>query len=521
MFSMLARQARSRPSGVPLKLNAIFLAAVAIASLAKGSGAVALTSGQKRDMLPPREKTFLNIVFSGDEAKAVEYAQTAGVNPNAIGGDPLSAWFYRVAPVANVDLQRIVFGRFRQNPNPANVGDTALSGFCNMPNLPGNIRIEVQGSADEKAALQQQVEAARRGHLNNIMAGFRSLLGYGLKDKAILTEIFVGCLSNRMVPTTPENYDLVLAPMLKAGADIDGIDGQRPLLNAVRSGNPFLVERLVGDGADVDYHLPSGFGSMPYGQGPCQPRADQSLYGFVFDYVQTRNEEAALRIIRALAQKGLSPTKKWGRGNTNNCKYASLYDAVIDVGNLTYAARIKEIADGGGKQSSAPPAAKPADLGAKPPTVIAPVAAATMPLTQAPAPIGAWKFIVENGRPVAMAKREIAEGNFLAGLRIECAGGRLEYVPVALRLGAIQTLWVNGMNDITHTIPLSRGHVTGADNALLSKEFLGSETNYRRQGAGDNWGVEMSIDGPEAGMQIIKMAGFSQVRSLMLANCKT
>lgn len=118
-----------------------------------------------------------------------------------------------------------------------------------------------------------------------------------------------------------------------------------------------------------------------------------------------------------------------------------------------------------------------------------------------------------------MAKRDKPDGDHLAGLRLECGvAGRLEYVPVALR-NAINTLWVNGMDDNSYAIPLAGGRVSGSDNVALSKEFLGSEANYKRNGTAD-WAIEMSIDGPETAMQNIKMNGFSEMRSYMLANCK-
>ena len=105
-----------------------------IATTASPLHAYTLSSEQRREMLPPRERTFLNIVFSGDEAKSVEYVQAAGINPNSIGGEPLSAWLFHFGPAANINVQRIVFERFRQNPNPPNIGkDTDLSSFVTCP----------------------------------------------------------------------------------------------------------------------------------------------------------------------------------------------------------------------------------------------------------------------------------------------------------------------------------------------------------------------------------------------------
>jgi hypothetical protein len=478
----------------------------------------ALTSSQKRDMLSPRERTFLTIVFSGDESKAAEYAQTASLNPNSIGGEPLSTWFYGLGPVANINVQRIVFERFRQNPNPANVGDMEfLGGFCNMPSLPDNIRTNAQGTPAEKAELQQRQESARRGHVEKIMASFQSLLGYGLKDKAILARIFTGCMEHRMIPKTAAYYDLVFAPMLKAGASIDGYDNHRPLQMAMQDGNPDMVERLVADGADVIYHIPSPTG-LPYGQGPCQPRADQSLYRYVFNYVRSNNEEAALRIIQALAFKGLSPMAKWGYGDGGGCKYTTLYDAVIDTGNLAYAARIKEIAGGVGK-----PAARPAPT---PQPVAAAASVANAPAPVVPTRFGSWSISAgADGRPIAAtlaANGPPSESGPLQALRLECvAGGKLEYVPVTAKNSPARALWLNGADDNLNEMRLVNGRAAGAFAATLSKEFGTSEANIRRNGTADNWVMEMTVDDSNTPMSNIQMNGFSQMRSYMLAHCKS
>jgi len=485
--------------------SSLWILAATLLPAVEAARAIELTTSQKRAELSPREANFLKFVFAGDEAKAVEYAQVAGINPNAIRGEPLSTWFYGLAPVANINVQRIVFERFRQNPNPPQVGDMEfLNRFCDMPPLPQNIRIAVQGTPEQKAALEQEQESARRIHADRIMAGFRSLLGYGLKNKAILTRIFVGCVSNRMIPKTTEYYNLMLAPMIKAGANIDGDDAYRPLLNAVSNREADLVSQLVLGGADVDYHLPSRFG-LPYGQGACQPRADQSLYRHVFDYTRPGNSGAELRIIGMLYRKGLSPLKKWGFDAAGGCKYASLYDVVLDTGNLTYAAQIKEIPDIIAKQQRE--AGVPVQASAQPANQTAPAAAQ----------FGAWKVTVEDGKPVGVAKNLKADSADIQGIRLECAAGRLEYVPVSRR-ALPKTLWVSGMDDIHYTIALTSGRVTGADNVALSKEFLASEANAKRNGQKD-WAIGMSLEG-EDDVQAIAMGGFSQMRSYMLANCR-
>ncbi len=150
-----------------------------------------------------------------------------------------------------------------------------------------------------------------------------------------------------------------------------------------------------------------------------------------------------------------------------------------------------------------------------------PIAAQTVPVApQTPPALGDWRFIVDKGRPVAMAKRTRADGDHLAGIRIECgARGNLEYVPVALR-SAIKTLWVNGMDDINFTIPLVNGRATGADNAMLSKELLKFDAMAKKDNQ-KTWTIAMSIDGPETSLQDIAMGGFAQVRDLMLKGCKS
>ncbi|HEY0329879.1 MAG TPA: hypothetical protein VGC77_12355 [Rhodopseudomonas sp.] len=486
---------------------------------------------QSPEKLSQRERTFLDLIEVGDEAKAVEYAKVAEINPNSIAGEPLGSWFYAMFPnrggtpiQRRLNVQRIVFQTFKQNPNPPSIQKNAIARFCNYAPYNDNPMMKF-GNADEQRMLATQRFNQQKPHIDNMAAAFDSLIGYGLRDKTIINEIFISCffhnaasLSDGVVNENEYVYDTLITKILKAGADINTEDGpERPIQFALRLGYPGIVERLLRDGAQLNFVVRTNAFDHTNPSEGCQPRRSRSVYGAMFNYVDSRNVEAALRVVSALAKAGYSPTTKYGYTENPNgqilCHYKSFYDAVVDSGNLPYAARIKEIADGMGTPP-APPVDSP-----KPAATSTPAQPVQAALT-APPPIGAWRFTVENGRPVALAKSEKPDGSHLAALRLECAaGGRLEYVAVAARNG-FDTLWVNGIDDTLHTIPLVKGRVTGADNVLLSKEFLTMEGIAKRDNR-PGWGMEMSIDGPEAGMQTIEMGGFSKVRSFMLSQCKS
>lgn len=442
--------------------------------------------------LSEREKTFLKTVFEGNEAKAKEYVQIAAINVNALAGEPLSVWFYRMAGdmgrppfIRDQNVQRLVFEVFRQSPNPPNVGESYLDRFCQYAPY------QSRGGM----ASQTEIQSAQKPYVDAMANGFQSLLKYGLRDRALINAIFQGCVSKSNVTITEPFYQSVLSPMVKAGADVNGGSPQRPIERAVETLNPELAEGLVRDRAQVTMSFTV-----------CQQSAN--LYGYLFRYLgYPQNRERLVRMARALAAGGLPPTAKTGwidGGGYGQCRHSSFYDTVVDRGDLELAGQLKEVVQFAQPVRETTPA---------PPTV-----AATQP-TAVAQEMGAWKIVAENGKLVAITLDAKVTNGQIAGLRFQCAApGRLEYLPVTTRTSA-NTLWVNGMDDIQHTILLAGGRVSGTDNGMLSKEFAGSEANYKRNGTAD-WGIEMSIDGPEAGMQTIRMTGFSQMRSHMLANCK-
>lgn len=462
--------------------------------------AMALSSSQAEAKAPwenwrdlsQRDKTFLTTIFSGNEEKAAEYAQVAGINVNSLAGATLSAWFYRMAGdpgkppfIRDPNVQRIVFERFRQNPNPPNVDETYLDRFCQYAPFPIN-------------ATQAQIPEAQKPYVAAMATGFQSLLKYGVRDKTLVNAIFQGCLFKSDVVPTAQFYQNVLSPMVKAGADING-GRMRPIERAVEIFNADLVEGLVRDGAQVTMTL----------KGPCN--APSNLYGYLFKQLRTTDRDRLLRIVRALSSGGLPPTTKasWAdTGGYGSCHFNSLYDAAVDAGNLELAKQLKEAA---ADTSSSKPTQAPG-------TASASAAAAAPDVSSPPSQIGAWRVIVENERPVAMARSLRSEGDHIEGIRLECAAGRLEYVPVALRT-QIKTLWVHGPDDMQFTLPLTNGRVSGADNVALSKEFLEAEAAYARTGTKE-WSIGMSIDGENEGLQAIAMTGFSRMRGHMLANCK-
>ena len=216
--------------------------------------------------LSQREKTFLQLVFNGDEAKSVEYAQIAGINPNAIGGEPLSVWFYRMGntgrgPLYQVNAQRIVFERFRQNPNPQNIGQSMLGDFCANAPYSQDLQIQAGGMTTGAQAfgprweaVQKAIADQQRPEIEAMANRFKSLIAYGLRDKTIIRSIFVGCLGRRNFNITPNQYDLLITPMIQAGMNINMPlqDGRPAIENFVRAMDYLMVERIIKDGARLD-----------------------------------------------------------------------------------------------------------------------------------------------------------------------------------------------------------------------------------------------------------------------------
>ncbi|MET4802819.1 hypothetical protein [Bradyrhizobium sp. LB11.1] len=480
--------ASSRGPAVPKWIPTI------VTLLALGSsGASAEAPWEKWRKLSEREKTFLKTVFAGDEAKADEYVKVAGINVNSLAGEPLSVWFYRIGAedgprtpfVRDVKVQRIVFEHFRQNPNPTNVDETYLDRFCNYAPFP-------------PMGTDIQVETAQRPYMETMATGFQSLLRYGLRDKVLINAIFQGCM--KALRPTQYFYQNVLSPMVKAGADINAGVPQRPIEGAMESFNPDLVEGLVRDRAQV---------TMPV-KGGCAGAAN--LYGYLYANLRRYDREKLLRIVRALTAGGLSPTAKAAVSYNGQCHNSSLYDVAVDAGDLDLARQIKEA---GGSATAA------ADV------PVAPVKMASTPATTtAPTQIGSWSISTgADGRPVAATtavKAATSETGPLQALRLECvAGGRLEYVPVTAKSGPARALWLNGADDNLNELRLTNGRAAGAFAANLSREFGTSEANIRRNGTADNWVMEMTVDDSNSPMSNMQMNGFSQMRSYMLAHCKS
>jgi hypothetical protein len=471
-----------------------------------------------------RERVFMQHVMSGDEVKADEYARVAGINPNAVAGAPLSVWFYRLgaygnAPLYDVKVQRIVFEKFRQDPNPKNVGQNRLSYFC--ANAPysrtlqiqaGGMRTGAQAFGPKWEAVQRAIAEEQRPEIEAMASRFKSLIGYGLRDKALIRPIFVGCLGRRNFSLTKELYNLLVTPMIRAGMDINMPleDGRPAIENFVRTMDYIMVDRLMTDGARLDITV--------RGLGCSRPT---NLYVYFMNNLRPTNVTAALSVIKMLSRAGVSPMKPIAYGGYQ-CKFRSLYDAAIDAGNLRYAELIKAMAESGEQQRHAsaatPPAPRPAAQQAQP---APPRTAAATAAPQPPPQIGQWRFIIKDGRPTAMARAVTHQGDQLAGLNLECvSGGRLEYVPVALKLfDPIRTLWINSAGDV-FTFPLTNGRASRSTAVAISKQLLAEEAAYIRQGSADKWTLEMSIDSDNGPMSQIQLGGFSKIRSYMLANCK-
>jgi hypothetical protein len=477
--------------------------------LSVGSPELSLAEQQPSE----RERTFLKLVFNGDEAKAAEYAQVANINVNSIAGEPLSAWFYKDGHAQSgryelrfVAVQKIVFERFRQNPNPS-VGDaSALSQYCSYAPVQQNFQIEGSGAPDQIKALREAQDNQRRPHIDSMGAGFESLVRYGLKDRGIITRLFRGCIFKAAVPLNDYFYDTVLSRMVRAGADINGADGgERAIQYAFKTLNAGLAEKLVRDGAGVKFAVGAqcGMNAVP-----------SNLYGFLMPNVKTRDQAGLLRLVAVLAKGGLSPMASATYVTANgygSCVTKSLYDAAVDTGDLDLAKRIKEAA--GGAQTSAAPVSSPQPSATSSATV-----PAAPPTASVPSQIGAWQVVMDNGRLVAVAKADKKTSNGFAALRLECVGGKLEYAPVALKLnGPMTSLWISIAGDAKE-MKLVNQRASGPSATTLSNEFAANEP---KAGEPQDWGIEMTVQSWNSVGDNVVMTGFSKMRAFMRANCKS
>lgn len=472
--------------------------------------------------LSQRERTFLTYVFEGNEAKAVEYAQVAGINPNSIAGLPLSVWYYRDGRDhtgrdvhRELSVQRIVFGRFRQNPNPPNIGnDTQIDKFCSYAPLSTAAHLR---SPAEIANLRARQEELQRPHVQAMAAGLESLLRYGLRDRKQLTELFLGCIFESAVPVTAAFYDRVPAKAARAGADLNAetTSGERAVELAIRNLDADLLSHLIRDGAQVKYIRKRNGLDREGTRAACQPRADQSVYLLVYKHVRTDKQAEVAKVARVLAAHGLSPFTKYGwPGRSANgqpgCMYKSFYDAIIDTGNLDYARAVKAAAEGAGSAQSTP-ATKHAAVAPAPPAHVAPAA---------PSQIGTWRIAAAgDGRPLASVAGEPMPGG-IREMRIECRpGGRLEYVPVSTGGEPIRALWFVGTDDREFAVPLSNGHVAGSNAAALSRELLALEKLMLGKGS-RQWSAAFILNDENHDRSEINFTGFSKMRAHMLASCR-
>lgn len=489
------------------------------------------------------------MVFNGEEDKAVEYAGVAGINVNSIAGEPLSVWFYRDGrsqtgryELRNVAIQKIVFERFRQNPN-LTVGSEGnnLSLYCSYAPVPQNFQLETNGTSDQIRALREQQDNARRPHIEAMASGFASLLRYGLKDKRIINDIFMGCFFRGAIPLTAANYDTILSPMLRAGANVNGeyVAGQRPIQDATEKLNAEIIGRLIRDGAQANFPVRHSAYDKPGPGDPCTPARARSLYFYVFKQARPRNTEQVVKVVAALAAGGLSPLTKYGyqmNDGSGRCGSSSFYDVVVDTGNLDFARQLKEIttkpaapaqaspqtaaittppASG---QTATPPTAKPADTSSWRAAVMPGPAGSRL---KEVAKYGAWYAGTDlEGRVFATTGPANGSDTALSELRLECVSGRLEYVAVPAKNEQVRSFFVDGVDDMQNQLPLVGGRVTGKAAAQLSKEFLTAEANARKDGAQNEWTMGITINDANREPSRMNGAGFSQMRAYLLANCK-
>jgi hypothetical protein len=474
---------------------------------------------EKFHLLSPKEVTFLRFVYNGDEAKAVEYAQLAGINPDSMADEPLSVWFYDMdelmAPGMHRDVRvhKIVFDRFKQNPNPPLRDVRGMQSYCSYAPMPHDFNTQWNGTNTEKQLIANAQWEALKKHVDVMTAGFDSLRKYGLTDRGILTAMLTGCVFPNPGDISEYVYDHLATKLVKAGADINQSGSQfgrpgRPIELVVQRANVPVLQRLLHDGAQVRFAISN----------PCGGKGTD-LYGYLLNG-RPPNFDQVVQMVGLLTAAGLPAdrpiTAAAGFGSTY-CHPTTIYDEALTAGNLDFAKALKV--------AMATPAvqAAPALVSSAQTDVSASVPAAMAVDPVKPTKFGAWSITADpSGRPVAASPSVNAPDVTVRRLQLECAvGGRLEYVPISAKATALNSLWVSGMDDAQSELPVVNGRLSGKSAAWLSQAFLKAEASAAKSGQA-KWGLSVVADNPNiVAVTDVDGAGFSQMRSYMLAHCKS
>jgi hypothetical protein len=315
----------------------------------------------------------------------------------------------------------------------------------------------------------------------------------------------MGCYFQNGATVDDYAYDNLLAKLLRAGADINMTTpgGDHPITRAVANLNLPILERLLRDGAAVDF---------PIRVLCMKPEEKPNLYLYLTPFIKTNDPERLLSVIGELSRAGLSPFAKTSFGGAVACKNTSFYDLVVDAGNLELAKAIKNAVKA---DNTSPPPNRP-------------------PLQTVPnsgngglpgGKVGNWQIgSTPDGRPYAIAETVEGDGGRIKALRLECvAGGQLEYLPVTTHGAPVHAILLDvDMENTANAVELKavNGRIAGPSAVRLSKEFLTAEAEARKQDPTEDWAISLILNDPMYAGDMINGRGFSEMRQSLLQHCK-
>lgn len=520
--------------GLSLRARSCARLFVAINSLLLWPSSVQAGWFEQVGRLRPDEAKFIRAVLAGDEEAAMALAQTGRINPNQLAGQPLSGWFYSGIlggkGLIDPNVHRIVFQTFRQGPNPPNIGlgDGAI---CKQaPSFKWDEEIAKSGTPEQKKSQIDRWQAEWRELHSKIASSFQSLLRYGLRDRQIITAMFQGCFFDNPI-ASDERYDMVIRPMIKAGANINApnYEGQPPIERAISLPQISILSRLLEDGARTD--VPAVWYGPP-GQREdmgCTPRLERSVFKHLFlaqehyrlwkesrpnDPMLSQRKKNILTVVELLSKAGFSPMREYGSrsesGLDTECRRITLYGEIAKTDG-PFAEEVKSVALLNSKTSAASP----------PPVA----AAAPIPRAAASVTIDSWRVSTRgDGRDYAtVTSTSTNKGKGLKELQIECApSGNLEFVLLPYGNERMASLIPEEFDGAPEVKPFKavNNRIAAPESVRLMKLLLAEDNNARKSGAANSWTFVFFIDNPQATGYSADMGGLTKVRQHLLQRCK-
>lgn len=277
-------------------------------------------SGRKfviKERISQVEEQFLNLMGTGEISKAIDFADLAGINPREIKGIPTHLYaFNNVIVRYNPDVYRYFFQELGLNPN-----DTQQKFDLSYLNLCKDLDKNPQ-------------------NFENMGEIIAILLQAGWSNSVQLNKLLGSCLAKPSAIQNPTITEKLIVPLLKAGADPNGVDrrGDPLACLAIRANAIRPLQVLLNAGARLDHSWQlAGFATQNL------PHTIHQIQSCV--NLRTVGRTAwndTISMISFLKNQGvdLNEAHYW---NIQEREKATLIERLLQVGKLDQARQVKQI----------------------------------------------------------------------------------------------------------------------------------------------------------------------------------